>query len=355
MNLVIRAVSLAGAPLAQPIMGRFDARGGTIGRTATNTLALPDTERHVSRLQAEVSQSAPGGGFVIRNASTTNGFLLNHQRIAPGQAHVLADGDELHIGTYVLKVELAPDRQMQQTIALARPVGAAHPMEAPVAQTLPAARLRAGPMTDIRTSPSPPPPAAVSLFPLPDVVAPAPHEPPAAPQVVVSTPDPLWAAFCEGAGIALQPPHSLSPEAMRVAGQILRCAVDGTQRLMVLRAAHKQDLQAKTTVIQAAGNNPLKFVLDGQEALQQLLQPSFQGFLAGPQAMEQAMDDLFSHAVGAAAGLRAALDTLLERLEPDATLSAQAREDFHAAFGRAFLQACEQQLEQLQAQRRSER
>lgn len=58
MNLVIRAQSLQGEPLSQVITCRFDERGGTIGRSDANTLTLPDPERHVSRLQAEVVYAA---------------------------------------------------------------------------------------------------------------------------------------------------------------------------------------------------------------------------------------------------------------------------------------------------------
>ncbi|MBC7954543.1 MAG: type VI secretion system-associated FHA domain protein TagH, partial [Cytophagales bacterium] len=54
MNLVIRAHTLKSETLSQAITGHFDERGGTIGRSDTNTLTLPDPERHISRLQAEV-------------------------------------------------------------------------------------------------------------------------------------------------------------------------------------------------------------------------------------------------------------------------------------------------------------
>ncbi len=52
MNLVIRAHTLKSETLSQAITGYFDERGGTIGRSDTITLTLPDPERHISRLQA---------------------------------------------------------------------------------------------------------------------------------------------------------------------------------------------------------------------------------------------------------------------------------------------------------------
>lgn len=104
MNLVIRAVMLDEQPLEEPLLGLFDARGGTIGRSEANTLALPDPERRLSRLQAEVSSGAEG--YVIRNAGSTAAMLLNGRSLAPGDSALLAHRDELRLGGYVLRVLL---------------------------------------------------------------------------------------------------------------------------------------------------------------------------------------------------------------------------------------------------------
>ena len=104
MNLVIRAVMLDDLPLEEPLLGIFDARGGTIGRSQANTLALPDPERRLSRLQAEISSGA--GGYVIRNAGTTSSILVNALALAPGESGRIAHRDELRLGGYVLRVLL---------------------------------------------------------------------------------------------------------------------------------------------------------------------------------------------------------------------------------------------------------
>ena len=74
MILVIRALSLNDQPLSEPLAGSFDARGGTIGRADVNTMALPDPQRHISRLQAEVVLQ--DGAFVIRNAGAANASTI---------------------------------------------------------------------------------------------------------------------------------------------------------------------------------------------------------------------------------------------------------------------------------------
>jgi len=224
--------------------------------------------------------------------------------------------------------------------------------------------------------PAPPPPMVAS-----PVVSPPVRITPAA----AAAPDALWSAFCDGAGIATErmSSHALTPALMHDIGLMLHHAVAGMLQLIAARAATKSELHAQVTMIQARHNNPLKFSPDAPVALEQLLQPPLRGFLAGPQAVEQAMDDLVGHAVGTMAGMRAALDGVLDRFAPEpleARLSSrsvidsllpmhrrarlwelylqhfqavreESREDVQALFGKAFLQAYEQQLDRLDAER----
>ncbi|MBO9687489.1 MAG: type VI secretion system-associated FHA domain protein TagH [Mitsuaria chitosanitabida] len=190
----------------------------------------------------------------------------------------------------------------------------------------------------------------------------------------------LWSAFCEGAGVRMAaPPQGLNPDLMRVIGQLLRSTVDGTLQMMAVRAATKHELRAQVTVIRSRDNNPLKFSPDAQSALEQLLQPPVRGFLPGPAAMQDAMRDLVGHTIGTMAGTRAALEGVLTRFQPSAleakltsrsvldsvlamnrkaklwelylqhfdSIRDEAQEDFHTLFGKAFLEAYEDQLERL--------
>jgi FHA domain-containing protein len=194
----------------------------------------------------------------------------------------------------------------------------------------------------------------------------------------------LWTGFCEGAGVKFMPPQGLNPDLMRVIGQVLRNAVDGSLKLVAARAATKTELRAEVTVIQARRNNPLKFSPDTQSALEQLLQPPMRGFMSGPDSVADAMDDLLGHTIGTMVGMRAALEGVLSRFEPAQletklvghsmldsllpmnrraklwelylqhyeTVRTEAQDDFHNLFGRAFLQAYEEQLDRLDAERR---
>ena len=585
MNLVIRALTLDNRPLSEALIGSFGAGGGTIGRSDTNTIALPDPERHISRLQAEVT--VEGGRYLIRNAGAANPILLNGRALASGERAPLAHRDELKIGGYLLVVLLDgdddartitkapsatstrtgnnPSADEQSTAPPAIAAGRRHAelpgalaavpaasannpfgdllapgpagsdgadpfafLGAPGAgstarpatppPTPPAGAAAAGaklpddfdPFADIMAAPAPAPasvapaasahagapdllesvgagtghgpgideafglggasvvgaadplaafmsgpadsasggvaslgadlgtdplamfgsgdapsgvrstdrPAAfnhtaelagaytpprvlsespprempdttrVSPEPSPRVLAAAPaasNAPAApAPDWSVSTPPAtatglLWPAFCEGAGIRIESPQGLTPEQMRVIGQVLREAVDGTLRLMSVRATTKQELRAQVTTIRSRNNNPLKFSPDAQLAAEQLLQPPLRGFMAGPAAMQDAMHDLVGHSIGTMAGMRAALAGVLGRFEPqalEAKLSAKtvldsllpmnrkarlwdlylqhfesirndAQDDFHTLFGKAFVAAYEDQLDRL--------
>ncbi len=218
-------------------------------------------------------------------------------------------------------------------------------------------------------------------------VAPAATTPAVAAAGTTAATQDLWAAFCEGAGVSFVPPQGLNPDLMRVMGQLLRHSIDGTLRLVAARAATKQEMRAEVTVIQARRNNPLKFSPDTQSAMEQLLQPPLRGFMSGPEAVDDAMDDLLGHTIGTMAGMRAALEGVLVRFEPEqleaklvgrsmldsllpmnrraklwelylqhyGAVSTEATEDFHNLFGKAFLQAYEEQLDRLDAERRAQK
>ncbi|MDP3822225.1 MAG: type VI secretion system-associated FHA domain protein TagH [Burkholderiales bacterium] len=615
MNLVIRAQTLNDRPLSQAIVGCFDLKGGTIGRSDTNTMALPDPERHISRLQAEVS--AQSGGFSIRNSGAANAIFINGRALAPGEGSLLTSGDELRIGGYALGVMVEAENEVVRTITQGRavidaravivgsavenrtdprhmgqgrkplaaapaPLGAppaAAPLPAPAGlnpfsdllaapaasasaaddpfaflgspgagpaptpapaapsgaparlpddfdpfagllATPPPIRPAAAPMApagandllasvganagpalsldasfglggasgassadplaafmggaasapgaaspmagagststdpfamfgaspaarapgpaafnhtpELKGAYEPPPivhetrPAVRQVAPAP-IMAPSPvaapaavdpfaglelgpasssdplaafiaAAPPAAARVAAAAPvaaparsaasaghppDALWAAFCEGAGVDVALPQGLSPEQMRMLGTTLRESVEGTLRLMAVRATAKTELRAAVTTIRARNNNPLKFSPSAEAALGQLLQPPLRGFMAGPVAMQDAMHDLVGHSIGTMAGMRAALAGVLARFEPgqlEAKLAGKsmldslmpggrkaklwdlylqhfesirndAHDDFHNLFGAAFVAAYEEQLDQLPAPR----
>jgi FHA domain-containing protein len=211
-------------------------------------------------------------------------------------------------------------------------------------------------------------------------VAPAPVAPPVAPRRA-ATDDELLAAFLRGLASTHQPPEMLTPGLMERIGSMLRSATEGTLQLLLTRQEFKREVRAEVTMIAAQANNPLKFSPTVEVALAHLLGPGVRGFMPPEAAMRDAFDDLRAHQFGVMVGMRAALAHVIARFEPaelekkisartalDALFSAnrkarlwdqfvslyggiasEAEDDFHSLFGKAFLQAYEEQMARLKS------
>ncbi|MDI3382285.1 type VI secretion system-associated FHA domain protein TagH [Xenophilus aerolatus] len=216
------------------------------------------------------------------------------------------------------------------------------------------------------------------------VAAPVPHAAPAVPVppatggIAAGDAD-LLAAFLRGLGPVHQAPTTLTPALMERIGVLLRASTEGTLQLLLTRQELKREVRAEVTMIAAQANNPLKFSPTVDVALAHLLGPGVRGFMPAEDAMRDAYDDLRSHQFGVMVGMRAALAKLIERFGPDelekkiaaksaldslfasgrkarlwdqfvalyGTIAAEAEDDFHTLFGKAFLEAYEEQMARL--------
>ena len=247
----------------------------------------------------------------------------------------------------------------------------AQPAAAPAATSVPA---------DLSFDLAPP----VAPVPRPAAVPPPPIAVPAASNAASTAPPSadmaaLLAALRDGLGVERLPVDRLTPELMRLVGQLVHEATRGTVDLLVARAALKREIRAEVTMIVARENNPLKFSPSVDVALNHLLAPPARGFMAPDRAMRDAYDDLRAHQFGFLAGMRAALEGVLKRFDPAmleakltqksilssilpasrkarmwdvfqelyGQISAEASDDFHELFGKEFLRAYEEHIEQL--------
>ena len=242
--------------------------------------------------------------------------------------------------------------------------------------------------------PAPPPPvAARAPAPPPARTAGAPawQPPPNAAGAAMATRAPiggdadivaLTAALREGLAVHNLPPESLvlTPALMRLLGRLVHEATRGTVDLLVARAALKREIRAEVTMIVTRENNPLKFSPSAEVALGHLLSPPARGFMESGKAMRDAFDDLRAHQFGFLAGMRAALEGILKRFDPAilegkltqkksmlsslipakrkaqmwdvftelyGQISSEASDDFHELFGKEFLRAYNEYIDQL--------
>ena len=188
---------------------------------------------------------------------------------------------------------------------------------------------------------------------------------------------PSLAAVLAGAGLN---PGDVTPELARNFGEILRVVVSGVIDVMQSRQQIKEEFGLRTTRVRPAENNPLKFSVDANDALHNLLVKRNPGYLAPVAAFEDAFADLRDHQMAMLAGMRVAFESMLAEFDPDRLQQefdrqpkglvparlrywdlyrdrghdiAKDREaSFRRLFGEAFARAYDEQLNQLKADSR---
>ena len=236
------------------------------------------------------------------------------------------------------------------------------------------------------------PPPTPSL--LPDVELgrqPAPAPPPAPPSAPPSAPPDRQAGadlaeVLAGAGLE---GVAVTPELARSFGEILHVVVAGVMDVLKARHQIKDEFRMRMTHLRVADNNPLKFSVDVDDALHNLLVKRNQAYLSPVQAFEDAFQDLRHHQIAMLAGMRVAFEFMLAEFAPDRLeeqfgrriekgallgkgaglkplrslrywdmyrekqleIARDPEASFRKLFGEAFAKAYEEQLERLRTQR----
>ncbi len=98
--IVLSVTHYNGAP-AERLEASFDELGGSIGRAPDNQLVLPDPERSVSRVHAQIVFRNGAYALVDRGS---NPVSVNGRQLGHGREQVINGGDSLQIGGYTLQV-----------------------------------------------------------------------------------------------------------------------------------------------------------------------------------------------------------------------------------------------------------
>jgi len=236
------------------------------------------------------------------------------------------------------------------------------------------------------------PQSSPSLSPPPEITSPAPAPPPSEPQDVPAPvvrdqqPGADLAAVLAGAGLE---GVAVTPELARSFGEILNVVVSGVMDVLKARHQIKDEFRMRMTHLRVADNNPLKFSVDVNDALHNLLVKRNQAYLSPVQAFEDAFQDLRHHQIAMLAGMRVAFEFMLGEFAPDRLeeqfdrriekgalmgkgvglkqlrswrywdlyrdkqleIGRDPEASFRKLFGEAFAKAYEEQLERLRTQR----
>lgn len=161
-------------------------------------------------------------------------------------------------------------------------------------------------------------------------------------------------------------------------GQVMRILIAGLREVLMTRTSIKSEFRIEQTVIGTGGNNPLKFSISPEQAIEAMIKPSITGYLDPVAASEQALGDIKAHEIAMMTGLEAALQEVLRQLSPEelekkmqsggglggllkgrkarywevyekmyAEISDRAENEFHEMFGREFARAYQAQLDRL--------
>ncbi|MFQ5635621.1 MAG: type VI secretion system-associated FHA domain protein TagH, partial [Gammaproteobacteria bacterium] len=110
---------------------------------------------------------------------------------------------------------------------------------------------------------------------------------------------------------------SASADILQTAGSLLRGLVEGLMHQLHQRSQLKGAFRLSQTMIQGAGNNPLKFSPSVNDALQYLLGDRSESYLSSGDAISAAFREIDIHEKAVPRAMLQALRDYMERFDPD--------------------------------------
>lgn len=105
--IVLEVLTANGVVPDPPIRALLNA-GDSVGRAAQATLPLPDPERRVSRVHAQIAQRNGVASIIARGITP---LIVDGQPLEMGEETVVAEGARIEIGGFVLRARLHQPKQ----------------------------------------------------------------------------------------------------------------------------------------------------------------------------------------------------------------------------------------------------
>ena len=255
----------------------------TFGRDAKADWTVEDAAREISRFHCTLSLR-DDGRLAVSDTSSNGVFVgPERRRVEAGCPAVVAPGDTLRLGRYLVFVDQAEvDGKVLDG-----------PFHVPVLKLGDGGEAAIGVRSDWAS---------------PDIEF---------RQLTIAGEGALFEAFCEGARLDASAFSGEDPaEVMRRLGAVYRQMVLGLSDLMTERTSAKGDFNLERTTVRSEGNNPFRWAQAHRVAVD-LLKSREDGFLSGPAAVRVSFEDLKKHLLCMLAGLRAAVASTLDSLSPE--------------------------------------
>jgi len=355
---------------------QFGPGGGSLGRTPDSTWVLADPQRIISRVHARISFD--NGRFRLTDQSM-NGVYLNGAQspLGAGMTVPLQDGDVFRLGHYQFKVSVAAATLIRpaalppdiEPLEFFDDLPAAAPATAPSAWNPAPLSVSQSEdplhLLDVKSLVTEPeggyawdPLAArgdtgsalqqaVSIAPIiPDdwnqegdvnigsqaetQLATAPQCDAGESRSKVSTHPPALSQHNElSANLSAfisdflnQEGSVFTPEQIEQIvlqwGDVLRASVSGIMQALLARGAMKNELRITSTLVKPAENNPLKFSISVEDALDKLFTRRARGFMPAVEAVEDALQDIAEHQLALMSASRAVSQRLVQQISPEA-------------------------------------
>jgi len=369
MELILELTDAEVNNSGAPTRFTFGEEGGTIGRVTSpvgsrSHWVLPATM--VSVMHAVVTSA--GGRFFIEDRHSTNGVSVNANRLSPGRAYQLHDGDAIEIGPYCIRASVTGTERTQplpvaaeeerprtsgeilEDFSSVRPPSSARAVD--LANLDAVGERHHVPLPPIPSSSAPAPPVApkaprgydpsLSVFVTPAPKRLAQETPLPVPQHPRPTersfrePDPLHADVPVPTRPAASAPPSqrnttlrdvfvaagidgvsITPQVARDLGEILRIVAQGLVDALKFRRQVKREFAVERSYLGLEKNNPLKHAESGDQALRVLFAERHPAFLGPKDAIRDSFDALRNHHLATSAAVYAAFEALLAEFDPD--------------------------------------
>ncbi|MFD1261827.1 type VI secretion system-associated FHA domain protein TagH [Entomomonas asaccharolytica] len=341
MELILEIVSDQQFADNTVVSKEFKSAGGVIGRAPDCDWIIADPKRYVSGHHALISTK--NNQFYITDTSSNGTILKNTgSKLPAGEPFLIEHGAVFSMGDYDIRARLVYDPEVFENV-VGKPVEAGSiipddafldldPIKAieqqpfqyvdmdELADFMKANDQQDGEQrkdyarVDIESLEIPQLVEDKMPEPVKSVPTPAYVPPPATPTNFSSD---FWDKFAAELGIDIAKLDETEREQLAIhTAKLFKQCIAGIQQSLRTRSDLKNELRLPITTVQATGNNPLRYTVDAESAINDLLKKHNPNQLTPEQAINRAFRDLQAHQVALLAACRGAVRTVIHQFSP---------------------------------------